>query len=85
MIQVEGATEHANPALRVALLAYCAVHAMVAGLVTTHSAWRWHAGYISAVRATEMRLAVLWSDYALFALLPAGAVLFMLANAGGAA
>ena len=85
MIQVEGAVEHANPALRVALLAYCAVHAVVAGLVTTHSAWRWHAGYISAVRATEMRLAVLWSDYALFALLPAGAVLFMLVNAGGAA
>jgi len=84
MVFTPGITEHANPALRFALFCYCAVHAGVAMLVALHGAWRWQQGFVSARRATELRLAVLWTDYAAIALVPAWAILLLLSKAGGA-
>ena len=84
VVLIPGITEHANPAIRFALFCYCAVHLGVAMLVSLHGAWRWHQGYVSARRATELRLAVLWTDFAAIALIPAWAILLLLANAGGA-
>jgi cytochrome c oxidase subunit I+III len=85
LLALGDATVHANPALRLALFAYCALHAFIALLVTGHAAWRWRGGYVSAVRATDLRLSVLWTDYAALALLPAWALMLLLADAGGAA
>ena len=73
------ATAHANPALRLALLAYCAVHAGVAMLIAFHAALRWRGGFVSSIRATDVRIAVAWTDYAALALVPAWIVLIVLA------
>jgi len=69
--------------LRFALYCYCAIHAGIAMLIALHASWRWVGGYVSTVRATDLRLSVLWTDYAAVALLPAWALLLLLAGAGG--
>jgi cytochrome c oxidase subunit I+III len=83
LVLLGDATVHANFALRFALFTYCAVHAAVALLIAAHAAWRWRQGYVSAVRATDIRLTVLWTDYAAVALIPAWALMLLLAGAGG--
>ena len=83
MAMLGDATVHANVALRFALFLYCAVHAVVALLVSAHAAWRWRTGYVSAVRSTDLRLSVLWTDYAALALVPAWALIILLARTGG--
>ncbi len=85
MVLLGDATTHANLALRFALYAYCAIHAGIAMLIMAHAAWRWREGFVSAVRATDLRLSVLWTDYAALALLPAWALMVLLARSGGAA
>jgi cytochrome c oxidase subunit I+III len=85
MILGGDATVHANLALRYALYAYCAIHAGIAMLIAAHAAWRWREGFVSAVRATDLRLSVLWTDYAALALLPAWALIILLARSGGPA
>ena len=82
MVLLPDITSHANPALRFALFCYCAIHAGVAMLLALHASLRWQGGYVSAVRATDMRLVVLWTDYAAIAQLPAWALLVMLAGTG---
>ncbi|MET3926732.1 cytochrome c oxidase subunit I [Devosia sp. 2618] len=82
LMLVPNPTSHANVALRFALLTYCAIHAAIAMLMAIHASLRWQGGYISAVRATDLRLVVLWNDYGAIALLPAWALLAMLAGAG---
>ncbi len=84
IVLVDTPTLHANGALRFAMLTYCAIHAGIAMLITAHAAWRWHAGYVSAVRATPLRLSVLWTDYAAVSLLPAWTLIVLLARSGGA-
>ena len=84
MVLLGDATLHANQALRFALYLYCAVHAAVAMLIAGHAAWRWREGYVSAVRATDLRLAVLWTDYSALALIPAWALMILLSTVGGA-
>lgn len=84
LVLLGDATVHANLALRFALYTYCAIHAGVAMLVTAHAAWRWREGYVSAIRATDLRLATLWTDYAALALLPAWGLMVLLARSGGA-
>ena len=83
MLLLGDATAHANLALRFALYCYCAIHAGIAMLIALHASWRWVGGYVSTVRATDLRLSVLWTDYAAVALLPAWALLLLLAGAGG--
>jgi cytochrome c oxidase subunit I+III len=84
IVLLESPTLHANGALRLALLTYCAIHSGIAMLITAHAAWRWHEGYVSAVRATSLRLSVLWTDYAALALIPAWVLMVLLARSGGA-
>ncbi|MBD0417032.1 cytochrome c oxidase subunit I [Oryzicola mucosus] len=84
MVQLGDATIHANISLRFALYAYCAIHAGIAMLIAAHAAWRWRGGYVSAVRATSLRLSVLWTDYATAALIPAWGLTLLLARSGGA-
>ncbi|RUT34884.1 cytochrome c oxidase subunit I [Arsenicitalea aurantiaca] len=62
-------TAHAYSATSLALLVYLLVHNGIAFIVAVHAAWRYHAGFVSARRATDPRLAVLWGDYAGFAAL----------------
>ncbi|WP_417309281.1 cytochrome c oxidase subunit I [Devosia sp.] len=85
MVLIGDVTAHANAALRFALYSYCAVHAGIAMLVASHAAWRWRSGHVSATRATDLRLAVLWTDYAALALVPTAALMVILAVAGGGA
>lgn len=83
LVLLGDATVHANLALRFALYTYCAIHAGVAMLVTAHAVWRWREGYVSAIRATDLRLATLWTDYAALALVPAWGLMVLLARSGG--
>jgi cytochrome c oxidase subunit I+III len=78
IVLIDDPTSHANLALRVALLAYCAVHAGVAGVLAGHALWRSRGGYVSAVRATDMRVTRAWTDYAAMVQVPAGALLLLL-------
>ena len=73
---------HANLALRLALLVYCAVHAGVAGLLAFHAWLRSRAGFVSAVRATDLRITRAWTDYAAIAQIPAWALMLMLSSGG---
>lgn len=84
LVLLGDATVHANLALRFALYTYCAIHAGVAMLVTAHAAWRWREGYVSAIRATDLRLATLWTDYAALTLIPAWGLMVLLSRSGGA-
>lgn len=84
LVMLGDATVHANQALRFALYTYCSIHCGVAVLIAGHAAWRWREGYVSSVRATDLRLAVLWTDYAAIALIPAWGLMLVLARAGGA-
>ncbi|SEP64251.1 cytochrome c oxidase subunit I+III [Devosia sp. YR412] len=82
MLRIPDPTSHANLSLRFVLLTYCAVHAGVAALLALHAALRYRAGFVSAVRATDIRITRAWTDYAALAQLPAWAILLLLA--GGA-
>ena len=84
MLLLPDITAHANPALRFALLTYLAVHALVGGLMALHAVLRWRGGFVSAVRATDLRLAVLWNDYAAVAALIGLGFVFALAMGGQA-
>ena len=82
IIMVPDPTSHANPALRVALLAYCAIHALVAGLLSFHAFLRWRGGFISSIRATDLRITRAWTDYAALVQLPSWALLLLLSWGG---
>ena len=77
-------TAHANAAVSLALLCYCMVHAGLAMLITAHAWWRHRQGYVSARRATDLRLALIWQGYAAAAMLAGVAMVFFLATQGGA-
>jgi cytochrome c oxidase subunit I+III len=57
-------TGHARNAVVFAILVFAIVHTGVAGLVSGHGRWRLAQGYVSARRDTDLRLAVLWNDFA---------------------
>ena len=82
LAMVPAPTSHANLAMRFTLFVYCALHAGLATLLALHAAYRAHGGYVSAVRATDLRIVRLWTDYAALVQWPAWALLFMLANGG---
>ncbi len=75
-------TSHANLALRFALLTYCAIHSGVSMLLALHAWLRWRGGYVSAIRATDMRVTALWTDYAALAQIPAWVIMVLLASSG---
>ena len=77
-------TAHANAAVSLALLCYCMVHAGLAMLISAHAWWRHRQGYVSARRATDLRLALIWQVYAAAAMLAGVAMVFFLATQGGA-
>ncbi|MCZ4344427.1 cytochrome c oxidase subunit I [Devosia neptuniae] len=85
IMMLDDPTSHANPALRLALFAYGALHATIAAIMAGHAWWRWRTGFVSALRATDLRLTVLWADYAALTLLPAWAIQLVLLQAGGGA
>ncbi|NMA96674.1 MAG: cytochrome ubiquinol oxidase subunit I, partial [Phyllobacteriaceae bacterium] len=82
LMRIPDPTGHANLALRFALLTYCAVHAGVAGLLAFHAFLRSRAGFVSALRATDMRITRAWTDYAAVVQLPAWAILLLLSGGG---
>jgi cytochrome c oxidase subunit I+III len=77
-------TAHANAAVSFAVLAYCGVHAGLALLISGHAWWRHRQGFVSVRRATDLRLAVIWQDYAALTMLAGVAMVFFLATRGGA-
>ncbi|MGV3575807.1 MAG: cytochrome c oxidase subunit I [Devosia sp.] len=83
IVAVPDPKTHANLALRVALLTYCAIHALVAASLAFHALLRWRGGFVSAVRATDLRIVRAWTDYAGFAQLPAWALILMLSGVVG--
>ncbi len=85
LLELGDARVHTNLALRFALYCYCAIHAGIAMLIAVHASWRWRSGHVSAIRATDLRLSVLWTDYAAVALVPAWALIILLAGMGSAA
>jgi len=82
MALVPDPTSHANLALRFVLFAYGAIHAGVASLLALHALLRWRGGFVSAVRATDLRVTTVWTDYAALAQLPAWALLYLLSTGG---
>lgn len=82
IVLVPDPTSHANLALRVALLVYCAVHALVAMLLALHALLRWRGGFVSARRATDLRVTRAWTDYAAIAQVPAWGLIALLGGMG---
>ncbi|MCW5721065.1 MAG: cytochrome c oxidase subunit I [Devosia sp.] len=82
ILTVPAPTSHANLALRVVLLIYCAVHALVALLLALHAYLRWRGGFVSALRATDLRVTRAWTDYAAAAQVPAWALIALLGGMG---
>ncbi|HEV7278442.1 MAG TPA: cytochrome c oxidase subunit I [Devosiaceae bacterium] len=76
-------TAHANPAVSLALLCYCMIHAGLATLISAHAWWRHRQGYVSPRRATDLRLALIWQGYSALVMLPGIAMVFFLATQGG--
>jgi cytochrome c oxidase subunit I+III len=83
VIMVPDPTSHANLALRVVLMTYCAIHALVATLLAFHALLRWRRGFISATRATDMRTTRAWTNYAACAQVPAWALILLLSGLAG--
>jgi cytochrome c oxidase subunit I+III len=75
-------TAHANAAVSFAVLCYCMIHAGLALLISAHAWWRHRRGYVSMRRATDLRLAVIWQDYAAVAMLAGIGLVFFLATQG---
>jgi cytochrome c oxidase subunit I+III len=77
-------TGHARQAMVFALLAYGIIHVGLAALLSFYGVWRIAQGFVSARRNTEMTLAWLWAGYAGATLVPATALILLLAGIGGA-
>jgi cytochrome c oxidase subunit I+III len=75
--------DHANPAVSFALLCYCMIHAGLAMLISGHAWWRHRQDYVSARRATDLRLALTWQAYSALAMLLGMTMVFFLATQGG--
>ncbi|UXN74057.1 cbb3-type cytochrome c oxidase subunit I [Devosia sp. A8/3-2] len=62
--------QHARLAVIFVTMGYCALHCAIAALMAGHALWRWRQGYVSARRATDPELAMLWNLYAAAAIVP---------------
>ena len=62
--------QHARLAVIFVTMGYCALHCAIGALMAGHTIWRWRRGYVSARRATDPELAMLWNLYAAAAIVP---------------
>lgn len=76
---------HAYAAVSFALLIYAQIHCGLAGLMGLHAYWRLRAGFVSARRRTDLKLAELWVGYGALVTLVSVAVTWLLSIAPGAA
>ncbi|MBI1620990.1 cytochrome c oxidase subunit I [Aquamicrobium zhengzhouense] len=63
-LQVPDPTAHAHLAVIFVVLIYAAIHAGIGVILALHGLWRWHGGYLSALRSLDLRIAQLWHYYA---------------------
>ena len=83
--QVPAPTAHAHQATVFVILAYAGARAGFGALLALYGLWRWHDGYLSALRSLDLRIGRLWHDYAAatgLAALAATALLALLAGTG---
>jgi len=77
--QIPAPTSHAHQATSLAILVYAAIHAGIGAIFAMHGFWRWHGGYLSALRSLDLRIARIWHDYAAVTGLVSLAATFLLA------
>lgn len=80
ILRVPDATAQANAAVSFTILAYCMFHATLAMLISLYGWWRRRQGYVSDRRATALRIAVIWQDYAALATFLGIAMVLFLAH-----
>src|SRR5690606_31380777 len=56
-LQVPDPTAHAHLAVIFVVLIYAAIHAGIGVILALHGLWRWHGGYLSALRSLDLRIA----------------------------
>jgi cytochrome c oxidase subunit I+III len=64
MLALPDPRAHAYAAISFALLGYGLVHAGLGTLLSLHALWRDRQGYVSPRRANDLRIGVLWNDFA---------------------
>jgi cytochrome c oxidase subunit I+III len=64
MMRVPAPTGHAYGAVTMVLLGYVALHVLLGAVLAGYGYWRSRAGYVSAVRAYDLRIGRSWHAYA---------------------